>query len=1021
MSQSLARRLLATGVVYLVAGCAVVQPVTQISAPGVEVAAAPIDLGAKFRIPDRERGRRDKAVMNARYQLETEADEAGPPSAQQIFRAHAQRQAIASGARAKAAGLQPNRWQSLGPSNVGGRVRSLAFDPRSSRRVFAGTASGGIWISDDGGTSWRANDDFLPNLSVTTFAFDATRPDVMYAGTGEVSAGLVGVGVYRSVDGGATWGHLAATQPDANADWRFVNRLAAHPSQASVLLAAVTHNSFTSGAIYRTLDGGATWARVSDLKALDIAFDPNDPSRAVAGLDNGAIAFSRDGGATWARSAALVGTPAGRGSSARAEIAFSRSVPGLVYASVDNEKGEVWRSADAGETWEKLSTPKHLGNQGDYDNAIWADPLDASHLVVAGLDIYRSSDGGVTFAQVSDWRAAPSSPHADHHALVAPPDYGPQNRVLYSGNDGGVYRAADIRAATAAGAANGWTNLNAGLAVTQFYSGAGRSAVGGRIVGGTQDNGSLMLTQGQWRPVRGGDGGFVAVDPAGDAAYGEYVYLALHRSLNGASAIYICNGITEGLPDENGATYCGVNATKQANFIAPFVLDPNNANRLFAGANSLWVTDNARAVPAWRTLKAPSAASENYINAITVAAGDGNAIWVGHNNGEVYRTRDGLEPAPTWTRVGQGVLPARRVQRIFVDRDNHNRAIVALTGFVANNLWQTLDGGATWSSITSNLPAAPVFDVTRHPRKSHWLYAATSVGVFTSEDAGATWSTTNEGPANIRVRELFWIDDATLGAATYGRGMYKVAVETAGPGNYQDLWWAGTAENGWGMSIAQHGATIFAVMFIYDTNGQPTWVVMPGGSWDGGFTRYSGPLYAPTGSWFGNYDASRFNVGAPIGTASLAFAGTSRATLEYTINGVSGTKSIERQAFGPRDSTPVASYADLWWGGTAQNGWGVAIHQQYRTLFAIWYTYNASGRTVWYVMPGGAWTTSRNFAGAAYRATSSPWLGTPYAAGRFLAQPVGNLSFMFTDLDRATMNFSIDGVQRAEPITRQPF
>ena len=1020
-------RLAATALVLLGAACAQLPGVPAAGSAPPSATAAAMDLGAKLRIPAREGGKRDKAVMNARYQLETEADENGPPSAAQIFRAHEQRVAIeratATTMHPKTAGLQPNRWQSIGPSNVAGRVRALAFDPRNARRLFAGTASGGLWISDDAGVSWRANNDFLPNLSVTTLAFDGGNADVMYLGTGEASAGLVGVGAFKSIDGGRTWRHLPTTSTDANPDWRFVNRLVAHPARAGVLLAGVTHNDFSSGAIYRSSDGGTSWTRVSQEKALDVAFDPNEPDNALAGLDNGFVAYSRDGGVSWARSAALVPTPAGRQSTARIEIAFARTRPGLVYASVDNAKGEVWRSQDAGATWELLSTPAHLGTQGDYDNAIWVDPLDENHVVVGGLDLYRSIDGGVSFVQASDWRYAPSSPHADHHALVSPPDYGPSNPVLYNGNDGGVYRALDIHAVTPAPGANGWSNMNAGLAVTQFYSGAGRTAAGGRVVGGTQDNGSLLLQHDLWRPVRGGDGGYVAVDPQSDSTtYGEYVYLALHRSTNGQPSSYICNGITEGMPDEGNARYCGAGATKKANFIAPFVLDPNNANRMLAGAASLWVSDDVKAPsPAWRAIKAPSPVVDNFINAIAVAEGDGNRIWVGHNNGEVWRTTDGLAASPAWARVGEGVLPGRRVQRIWVDREDPQRVIVAVTGFVADNLWQSTDGGSTWRSITANLPNAPIFDVKRHPRHASWLYVATSVGVFTSEDGGATWSTTNEGPANIRVRELFWLDDATLGAATYGRGMYKIAVAGAGPGNYQDLWWAGTAENGWGMSLNQHGSTLFGALFIYDAQGEPTWAVMPGGSWDAGFTRYAGALYVPRGSFHGAYDASRFVVGAPVGTATITFSGTSRATLDYTLDGTSGRKSIERQPFGPRDGTPVASYGDLWWGGVEQNGWGVAIHQQYRTLFAIWFTYDSAGRPTWFVLPGGGWSNESTYTGTAYRTRSAAWLGVPYSGAAFQAHPVGQIAFTFDGLERLQMGSTVDGVSQSRTLVRQPF
>ena len=1021
------RRPMATSLFALVlAGCAAGPGTRTTALAPPSIAGYPMDPAYLVKDEDEEEeaGEGQRGAISAEYNLMLEADERGPPSAAQILRAHEQRKALVRESPApqeKSAGLQPSQWQALGPSNVGGRVRAIAFDPRNSIRILAGTASGGLWITTDAGASWRANQDFLPNLSVTTLVFDPSNANVVYMGTGEASAGLVGLGAFKSVDGGATWQFLAATNVDMNPDWRFVNRLAIHPSQAGLLLAGVTNNSRTSGAIYRSTDGGASWTRVSTARALDVAFDPNSPSNVVAGLDDGTLLYSRDAGISWTQTARLVDAPSGRNNTARAEIAFARSQSGLAYASIDNNQGEVWRSNDAGATWQLASTPQHLNKQGDYDNAIWVDPTDANHVVVAGLDVYQSRDAGATFTKVSDWRQAPSSAHADHHALVSPPNFGPANPSLYDGNDGGIYRASNIYAVGSIG----WTNLNNGLAVTQFYSGAGRTSAGGRIVGGTQDNGSLVLDAGLWHPFRGGDGGFVAVDPASDQViFGEYVYLSIHRSLNGGlSASYICEGITEALPAEgDGNEYCGAGATKKANFIAPFILDPNNSNRLLAGAASLWVTDSAKGAATWRTLKPPTSAIDNFVSAIAVAEANSNVIWVGHNNGEIYRALDGLSASPTWMRIGQGQIPlSRQVQRITIDRDNPNRVIVALTGFVANNVWQTLDGGATWSSITGNLPAAPVFDVKRHPANASWLYAATSVGIFVSENGGATWSTSNEGPANIRVRELFWIDNNSLGAATYGRGMFRNAVASGGAANYQDLWWGGVQENGWGMSITQHGSTIFAAMYIYDAQGQPLWVVLPGGVWNAGFTAYSGALYIPSGSWFGNYDVTRFVPGASVGTATIAFNGANAATLSYTINGVAGTKSVQRQLFGPQDSTPVATYGDLWWGGAAQNGWGVAINQQYRSLFTVWYTYDATGKTVWYVVPAGSWTAANVYSGTAYRTTGSAWLGAPYDAARLNARPVGNVTFTFTDLNNGFMSYNIDGVAGSKPITRQPF
>jgi photosystem II stability/assembly factor-like uncharacterized protein len=1019
------RRLAAPFVSLLLglAGCATTPAPTGAGEEAI-AAGAPFRAASKREAPKDGR-KRDRATISAQYHLDLEADESGPPSAAQILRAQAQRESILKeSGRAKAAGLAGGTWQPLGPVNIGGRVRSLAFDPRNARRLFAGTASGGLWISNDGGTSWEPNFDFLPNLSISTIVVDPARPDTMYLGTGEASAGLVGLGAFKSTDGGRTWAFLSATNVDANPDWRFVNRLAIHPAQTGTLLAAMSNNNRAIGAIYRSIDAGATWTRAATMKALDIAFDPNTPTNAVAGLDDGTIAYSRDAGATWTRSAPLVsGTPTGRQGTARAEIAFARSASGVVYASLDNNKGEVWKSVDAGATWTKLATPGHLNEQGDYDNAIWVDPLDANVIVVGGLDLYRSTDGGLTFTKVSEWRVFPNSPHPDHHALVSPPDYGPGNRALLNGNDGGVYKAFDILGVRD-GAGGGWTPLNNGLAVTQFYSGAGRTAAGGRIIGGTQDNGSLQFSLGGWSIYRGGDGGFSAVDPVSDLTmYGSYVYLAIHRSTNGgASSQYICSGITEAQPAEGTNPYCGSGNVLKANFIAPFILDPNDSNRLLAGANSLWVTDGAKApAPAWRTIKDPSSATDNFISAIAAAEGNGNVIWVGHNNGEVYATRNGLATVPAWQRVGQGSIPSRAVQRIMIDKDDPSRVIVAVTGFSANNVWETRDGGATWNSITANLPQAPVFDVKRHPRRADWLYAATSVGLYTSEDRGATWSTTNEGPANIRVRQLFWLDDETLGVATYGRGMFKATVPATGPASYQDLWWAGPQENGWGVSIVQRGRSLFASMYIYDEAGRPQWVALLGGTWNADFTAYTGPLYIPQGSSFAAYDPSRFVVGAPVGTGTLTFANANAARLDYAIRGVSGTKNIVRQPYGPADSTPVGSYADLWWAGSSQNGWGITISQQYRTLFAVWFTYDTQGRNTWFVVPGGTWTAGNVFSGTAYRTSSSPWVGVPYDPSRFAITPVGTVTFTFgADGKSAGMAYTIDGLSGSNALVRQP-
>jgi photosystem II stability/assembly factor-like uncharacterized protein len=1032
--------VLAAIAVLIVSGCATRSPletengvrVAGVSSPSTSTrTASTIDAQEDNKErKEREKEERERGAMMAEYLLQMEADELGPPRAEQILRAVRQREDLVRATQfAKAAGVTSASWQALGPGNIGGRVRTIAIDPRNTSRIFIGAASGGIWLTEDAGQSWRPINDFLGSLSVSSLVFDPGNLSIMYAGTGEGSAGLVGVGVFKSTDNGLTWSYLANTSPDTNMDWRFVNRIAVQPQQGNVLLAGTTNgNNSRLGGIYRSADGGQSWVHVAAFKALDIEFDPNNPQNVVAGRDDGFIAYSRDAGQSWTATAQLIPAPAGRNNTARAEIAFARSRPGLIYASIDNNKGEVWKSDDAGQNWVLLSNPQHLNDQGDYDNALWVDPGNENNILTAGLDIYQSSNAGATFTKVSDWHLAPYSPHADHHAIVSVPGFGTANPTVYFGNDGGVYQASNVFGVNSLLSNNGWTNLNNRLAVTQFYAGAGKVAAGGRIIGGTQDNGSLLYGAGtDWRAYRGGDGGFVAVDPASDNnLYGEYVYLALHRSQNGGlSSGYICNGISEGLTDEGSQHYCGTNATKKANFIAPFILDPNNASRMLAGANSLWVSNNVKDIaPLWARIKDPLGGDSgaNYINAVSVAEGNSDIIWVGHNGGQVFKTGNGTAPAPVWqSMLG---LPARQVQRILIDRNNFNHVTVAFTGFVANNLWETRDGGASWASITGNLPQAPIFTVVRHANNANWLYVGTSVGIFTTENGGATWSASNDGPANVRVRELFFYSSNTLVAATYGRGMYKATIAGGGPDNYQGAWWAGASESGWGLALMQHGGTLVTGWYFYDGLGQPTWLIMPGCAWTTLPTFpaqfvCTGTLYHSTGAWLGSYSAANFAQN-PVGAITFTFTDglPSNGTMAYTVNGVAGTKSISKLYFGSGTPPSSTNYSDVWWGGPAQTGWGVALLQEEAVLAGSWYTYNSQGQPVWYLINSGTWTSATSYTAPLTRSTGSPLIGVIYNPALFASTNAGSVTFTFSDANNATMTYAVDGVTQTKSITR---
>ena len=680
------------------------------------------------------------------------------------------------------AGIQPDGWTWLGPGNIGGRVRSILIHPTNPDVMWLGSVTGGIWKTTNGGLSWAPLDDFMGNLSVTTMVMSPSDPNVIYAGTGEgvflvnhVRDLTRGAGVFKSIDGGTTWKQLSST---ATPDWYHVGRLAINPSNNQTLLAA------TGSGIWRSLDGGTTWTQQSQFAMLDIDFHPTDGNKCIAsGTAGSGVRYSNDGGLTWNQAAGIPFF-------GRIEVAYARSNPAIVYASLDNRGGEIYVSTDGGQTFTLSSTglnffaPAGGGGQGWYDNALWVDPTNSNTVIVGGIDLWRSIDGGTTFTKISRWESAPNSAHADQHVIVESSQFnGSTNRTVFFGNDGGLYRAFDVYAVSQF---DGWTELNNNLGITQFYSGAGNPSTG-RLIGGTQDNGTLRYTGNTetWNTPFGGDGGWSAADATDpNYLYGEYVYLNVHRTSNGGvSSEYISGQFW------NGSEWAWKDApfqipdamTRNALFIAPFVLDPNNSNRILAGGASLWRTNDAKtpntnaAGPSWAAIGNPSF---SLISAIAIAKGNSDLIWIGYQNGDVYFTTNGTADAPAWTRVDLNfpILPKRYCTRITIDPTNPNRVYVTFGGFSPDNVWRTEDNGSSWSNITANLPSAPVRSLAVWERNPKRIYVGTEVGVFASEDGGQSWSASNDGPTNCPVDELFWMND-TLVAATYGRGMFSINVE----------------------------------------------------------------------------------------------------------------------------------------------------------------------------------------------------------------------------------------------------
>ena len=342
-------------------------------------------------------------------------------------------------------------------------------------------------------------------------------------------------------------------------------------------------------------------------------------------------------------------------------------------------------------------------------------------------------------------------PHPDVLFIINEPRYnGYTNRRVYVCTDGGIWNAKDIYNTSIN---KDWERRDLTYVTTQFYSIAGDGPTG-RIVGGTQDNGTLCLnTCSNYNAILtfGGDGGVCEIDYTNPKyLYGEYILLKIHRATNGGlNAFYICNN----LPDSG----------KKANFIAPFVLEPNDPNVMYAGGNSLWISRNIKTSnPNNVTWQRIMPGANKNICALAVAKKNRNVIWVARNDGTIYMTKNGQSPNPTWIVIddnfSRNPLPNRYVPDILIDKFDPNTVYIAFGGYCRDNLYKTTDAGRTWTDVSGNgptgLPDAPIFSIEQHPYMRNWLYVSTTVGIFATENGGNVRSTTNDGPANVSVNEV---------------------------------------------------------------------------------------------------------------------------------------------------------------------------------------------------------------------------------------------------------------------------
>lgn len=715
---------------------------------------------------------------------------------------------------AETAGLSATNtgWTALGPGNIGGRTRSIVFNPSNPNIMYAGGVAGGVWKTTDGGANWMPTEDLMANMAVCTLAIDLSNPDTVYAGTGEIFAGdgVAGNGIYKTTDG---WSWEVIPTTENNADFQYVNSLAIS-SDGNTMLAGTATGIFIS-----TDTEHLSWTKKANLSYIsNVLFDSSNSSNCIAATCWGRIYYSRDGGNNWLLST-MPNNPNGR-----ITVAYSNSNPNYVYAFVaDTTSGvlqsQIWMSTNGGQSFVRRNmngvtavidgveqSIDYIPGQGLYMNTIWVDPINPNNIIVGALDLYKSTDGGNNLTQISNWLYAPQSAHADQHCIVSHPQFnGTTNKTVYFGNDGGIYMTNDVSiVGTNTNHTNNWIERNNKYAVTQFYGGAGNNTTG-TIIGGAQDNGTLSYNVqdgiNNWASIFGGDGGYVAADQNdSNYFYGEYIHANIFRSVGGQRGLYI-----SGAPNYVGQSWksgdylisdvkpVAPGIPPASEFIAPFVLDPNNSNRILVGGASLWRTNDAKTPntsttgPSWASIKTPISGSGAYICSIAICNTNSDLVYVGYNangNGAIYKSTNATDTAPSWTQVDQlgnnPITAGTKCLSIAIDPNNSQTIYAAFSGYQANNLWKSTNGGAQWTNISQDVVHAPVRSVTIHPNNSNYVYIGTEVGVFASDDGGVNWNPTSEGPTNCAVYDLFWMD-TTLVCVTHGRGMFQIDLSLSKP------------------------------------------------------------------------------------------------------------------------------------------------------------------------------------------------------------------------------------------------
>jgi photosystem II stability/assembly factor-like uncharacterized protein len=655
---------------------------------------------------------------------------------QALFERSLARQAFAASASAQ-------DWVCVGPYDAGGRVNAVVAAPGGAP-LWVGAANGGIFLSQDQGTTFTSATDRTSITSIGALAVNPRNPRTLWVGTGDANNtvdGYDGTGVFVTRDLGSTWVHRGLRTTAR------ISALVVDPADSNRIYVGAMGKAFTTSpdrGFYRSLDGGSTWTRTLFLNdstgVSDIAVNPAHPEtmycatltrvrrltyRRAHGPDCG-VWRSTDRGATWTRLGG--GLPSGT-DVGRIALAVAPSRPSRVYASViSGSTGGytglgLWRSDDGGATWARvdadfLTHRNAFGGFGWYFGRVAVAPQDADDVWVLGVSLLRSTDGGVTLADVT------GAAHVDQHDLWLDPS---EPTRTFLGNDGGFFVPEPFV---------GWA-ASGNLPISQFYAGTVNVQSNPlRIAGGLQDNGTVMTAgaPGGWQRILGGDGMHSWFSP-------------VNTNLVLAEWQYACDRSGPRRSTTGGASWgttTGWSVSDRYNWNMPIVQSPRNASLLLAGSQRVYRSLNAgsswTAISTDLTTNPGAAVVYGTITTLAVSPVDSLLYLAGTDDGRVWRSQNA---GATWENVSAG-LPGRYVTRVVCDPADAQRIHCTFSGFGQDlhdpRVFTSANRGTTWQAISGNLPDAPVNDLLPDPTAAGTLYAGTDLGVFVTRNLGQTWT-----------------------------------------------------------------------------------------------------------------------------------------------------------------------------------------------------------------------------------------------------------------------------------------